>query len=167
MVILGIDPGYAITGYGVIAYLGNKLKPLDYGQIATPSSMPFEYRLLAIFEGIEALIKQWQPDVMACEELFFNNNKATAIGTAQARGTVLLAAARHNIPIYEYTPMQVKKAVTGEGRAEKQQVQMMVRVLLSLRSTPRPDDAADALAVAICQAYTGQLNKFKAVGGYQ
>jgi crossover junction endodeoxyribonuclease RuvC len=167
MIIMGVDPGYAITGYGVISEEGGRLKVLDFGVISTPPQTPFEQRLLSIFEGLEALIVRFKPRVMAVEELFFSSNKTTAIGTAQARGMALLAAARADIPVYEYTPMQVKKAVTGYGCAEKAQVQMMVRVLLGLRTVSRPDDAADALAVAICQAHTGRLRGFEAVGGYQ
>lgn len=167
MLILGLDPGYAITGYGLVQYQESRLKPLDYGTVTTPVDMAFEYRLKAIFDGVEALIGRYQPQVVAVEELFFYNNKTTAIGTAQARGMVLLAAARQGLPVYEYTPMQIKKAVTGYGRADKQQVQLMVQALLGLQQMPRPDDAADALAVAICQAHTGRLDAFKAVGGYQ
>lgn len=167
MIIMGVDPGYAITGYGIISYDRGKLRPLDFGVISTPAGQAFELRLLTIFEGLEELMDHYKPEVVAVEELFFSNNKTTAIGTAQARGMVLLAAAKRGLPIYEYTPMQIKKAVTGEGRAEKAQVQMMVRILLGLREVPKPDDAADALAVAICQAHTGQLDHFKAVGGYQ
>ncbi len=167
MLILGLDPGYAITGYGLVQYQESRLKPLDYGTVTTPVDMAFEYRLKAIFDGVEALIGRYHPQVVAVEELFFYNNKTTAIGTAQARGMVLLAAARQGLPVYEYTPMQIKKAVTGYGRADKQQVQLMVQALLGLKQMPRPDDAADALAVAICQAHTGRLDAFKAVGGYQ
>lgn len=167
MIVLGIDPGYAITGYGVVQQAEGRLRPLDYGIISTDSGTPFEQRLLAVFEGIEALIERFRPDVLAVEELFFSNNKTTAIGTAQARGMALLAAARHRLPIYEYTPMQVKQSVTGYGGADKRQVQMMVQTLLTLKQIPHPDDAADALAVAICQVHTGQLKAFKAVGGYQ
>ncbi|MGI6546098.1 MAG: crossover junction endodeoxyribonuclease RuvC [Fastidiosipilaceae bacterium] len=167
MIIMGVDPGYAITGYGVISDSHGKLEVIDYGVISTHSSTPFEHRLLSVFEGLEALIERFNPAVMAVEELFFNNNKTTAIGTAQARGMALLAGARAGIPVYEYTPLQVKKAVTGYGRAEKSQIQLMVRMLLCLRAQPKPDDAADALAVAICQAHTGRIQGFEAVGGYR
>ena len=167
MIILGFDPGYAITGYGVIDQQQGRLKPLDYGVITTASDMPFEHRLLRVFEGARALLQHWKPAVIAVEELFFSNNKTTGIGTAQARGAVLIAAAEGRYPVYEYTPMQIKKAVTGYGKAQKQQVQLMVQQLLNLKQKPKPDDAADALAVAICQANMGQLERFKAVGGYQ
>ncbi|NJP39579.1 crossover junction endodeoxyribonuclease RuvC [Oscillospiraceae bacterium HV4-5-C5C] len=167
MRILGIDPGYAITGFGLLDVSGSKLKMLDYGVLETHKGTPFEQRLLSISDGLDELIRSWQPEVMAIEELFFSQNKTTALGTAQARGVVLAAAARGGMKAYEYTPAEVKKAVTGSGRAVKQQVQLMVRTLLSLPQIPRPDDAADALAIAICQALTGQLQSFEVYSGYQ
>lgn len=167
MIIVGIDPGYAITGYGVIQHQSNRLKVFDYGVVSTKASVPFEIRLLTIFQEITALIERYSPDVLAIEELFFSRNTTTAIGTAQARGVVILAAAKAGIPVFEYTPMQVKLAVTGYGRADKNQVSQMVKALLCLEKIPCKDDAADALAVAICQAHTGTMQCNKAVGGYQ
>ncbi len=168
MIIIGIDPGYAITGYGVIDYQSNRFRVLDYGVVSTKAGTPFELRLLAISQKIDALLALYSPDVMAVEELFFSRNTTTAIGTAQARGVIILSGARAGIPIYEYTPMQVKLAVTGYGRADKNQVLQMTRILLNLEKNTRIiDDASDALAIAICQAHTGQSASNKAVGGYQ
>lgn len=167
-IILGIDPGYAITGYGVIAAHQGQLTPLGYGVIRTASALPIEQRLRVIYDRLQALIEEFDPTVMAVEELFFARNVTTGISTAQARGLALLAAAQVDIPVYEYTPMQVKLAVTGYGRAEKTQVQAMVQRLLNLDHCPKPDDAADALAVALCQAQTApqQIQSYRAVSGY-
>ena len=167
MIILGIDPGYAITGYGVISYERNHFKLLDYGVISTKAHTPFELRLLQISTEMDSLIARFSPEIMAIEELFFSRNTTTAIGTAQARGVLILSAAKKNIPVYEYTPMQVKLAVTGYGRADKHQVGDMVKLLLNLDKPPKIDDAADALAIAICQAHTGRIGSNKAVSGYQ
>ncbi|MBR2750199.1 MAG: crossover junction endodeoxyribonuclease RuvC [Clostridiales bacterium] len=167
MIIVGIDPGYAITGFGVVSYEKNHFQVLDYGAITTKAHTPFEQRLLTIHQQMDVLIERFHPDVMAIEELFFARNTTTAIGTAQARGVVILAAAEANIPVYEYTPMQIKQAVTGYGRADKNQVSQMVKMLLNLEKMPKPDDVTDALAVAICQAHTGINRAFEAVGGYQ
>jgi crossover junction endodeoxyribonuclease RuvC len=167
MVILGVDPGYAITGYGVVSYQNNRLRVIDYGVISTSAGSPFPERLLHIAEQLDQLILTHKPETMAVEELFFSRNTTTAIGTAQARGVAVLSGARSGIPVYEYTPMQVKLAVAGYGKAQKDQVQQMVRVLLALEQIPRPDDAADALAVAICHAHSGNRTAALARGGYQ
>ncbi len=155
-------------GYGLIRNENLKLSPVDFGVISTPPRVPFEQRLMAIHNGVTQLIQRYTPDVMAIEELFFNQNTTTAMGTAQARGVIILAAARLNVPVYEYKPSQVKNAVTGYGKADKKQVQNMVKTLLNLKETPKPDDAADALAVAIAQANRG-IDTFgqKLRGGYQ
>ena len=165
--IIGIDPGYAITGYGIIEKSGKRLKVIDYGVIETKPKTDFEVRLLTINEHVRSLLEIYKPDYMAIEELFLSRNTTTAIGTAQARGVVIVEAARANIPVYEFTPGQIKLAVTGYGKAEKKQVQMMVTRLLSLKEIPKPDDAADGLAVAICLANTGIMASGKAVAGYQ
>lgn len=167
MILLGIDPGYAITGYGVIEEKNGVLRPLDCGVLTTPANTPFETRLHKIHTGLSEIIATYRPAMMAVEELFFARNTTTAIGTAQARGVIILAAAQAGIPVFEYTPMQVKMSVTGYGRADKKQVQEMVRLLLGLSKIPKPDDAADALAVAICQANTGPKVDYRAVSGYQ
>lgn len=166
MRVLGVDPGYARCGFGLIEREGSRLKVLDYGVFETQAGTPFEERLLYIADGIDALVRHFKPQVMAVEELFFARNTTTAIGTAQARGVIMLSAARHEIPIYEYKPSQVKLAVTGYGRADKHQVQMMVTKLLNLKQMPEIDDAADALAIAICQMHHGQLGQ-RLKGGYQ
>ncbi|MDD3959475.1 MAG: crossover junction endodeoxyribonuclease RuvC [Clostridiaceae bacterium] len=167
MIIIGIDPGYAITGYGIIEHESNRSRMLDFGVVSTQPRVPFELRLLTIYQELEALIRRYSPDVMAVEELFFSRNTTTAIGSAQARGVAILAGAKAGIPVYEYTPMQVKLAVTGYGRADKNQVSQMVKTILCLDKIPAKDDASDALAIAICQAHTGMLRSNKAVGGYQ
>ena len=167
MIILGIDPGYAITGFGVIRFQDRRLTALGYGVIKTEVHTPFPERLLAIDQALSELSSRYQPDCFVVEELFFSRNTTTAIGTAQARGVAVVAAARAFLPVYEYTPMQVKLAVTGYGRADKKQMQEMVRVLLRLKEMPKPDDAADALAVAICHAHSGNHESHLAVGGYQ
>ena len=150
MKIIGIDPGYAITGFGVIDYTGNHFKLIESGAIETKAGVPFPNRLERIYDDMIELIEKHKPDAIAVEELFFNTNTTTAIGVAQGRGMVLVAAAKTNTPIYEYTPLQIKQAITGYGRAEKKQMQKMVQTLLNLREMPKPDDAADALAVALC-----------------
>ena len=166
-IILGIDPGYAITGYGVIKKVGNRFETLNYGVIETKANTPFPQRLLAINSAVKELIEIYKPDLMAVEELFLSQNKTTAIGTAQARGVVLVEGARADIPVYEFTPGQIKLAVTGYGKADKKQVQTMVKSLLGLKEIPKPDDAADGLAVAICMANTGTAFSDTAVSGYQ
>lgn len=154
MIIMGVDPGFAIMGYGIIDYYGNHFEVLDYGTVTTTADLPLARRLLLLEEGLTGLLQQYRPEVVAVEDLFFNNNAKTALKVGQGRGVALLCAARFNIPIFEYTPLQVKQGVTGYGRADKKQVQQMVKVLLSLSIIPKPDDAADALAVAICHAHT-------------
>ena len=154
MIILGIDPGFAITGYGVVDYTGNKFKVIDYGVVSTDKSELFSSRLQSIYDTLSFIIDQYHPDCMAIEELFFNNNAKTAIMAAHGRGVAMLACTKKGLPCYEYTPLQVKQNIAGYGRAEKRQVQQMVKVILKLDSIPKPDDAADALAIAICHAHS-------------
>lgn len=149
MIILGIDPGFARTGYGLIEEKNKNLRMLDYGCISTPAGLIFEKRLKKIREGLIDLIKKFEPDVCAVEKIFFCKNAKTAIDVGQARGVVILTAAEKNLKILEFTPLQVKQFITGYGKAEKQQVQKMVKILLGLKEIPKPDDAADALALAI------------------
>ena len=148
--LLGIDPGFADTGFGIIKKENNKVVPIAYGSIITAPKQPFEDRLFYIYEQLVSLIKNYKPDYMAIEQLFFFRNVTTAIKVSQARGVVLLAARQHNIPIYEYTPLQIKQAITGYGRADKNQMGNMVKAILNLDKIPRPDDASDALATALC-----------------
>ncbi len=165
MIILGIDPGYAIVGVGVVEYVGNKFRTLEYNAITTPADMPTVERLQKIYREMNMYIDKYSPDAMAIEELFFNSNQKTAINVAQARGVLLVAAANRNIPINEYTPLQVKQAVTGYGRADKKQIQQMVKMMLGLNAVPKPDDAADALAIAICHAHSNKMNKLLGTNG--
>ncbi len=155
MKILGIDPGIAIVGYGVIEYKPPRFQTLAYGAITTPSDMETEDRLLTIYNELSDLIDMYQPDELAVEELFFNTNQKTAIKVAEARGVILLAARAKGIPIFEYTPLQVKQSVVGYGRAEKNQVMLMTKTLLGLEKMPKLDDTSDALAIAVCHAHTG------------
>lgn len=154
MLILGLDPGFGITGYGLINSISNRISPVSYGAITTPSTMPFSQRLLEIRNQLRDLIDEYKPDAAAIEDLFFNTNITTAIKVAQGRGVAVATVAEYGIPLYEYTPLKVKTAVTGYGRAEKKQVQEMVRTLLKLDKVPKPDDAADALALAICHSFS-------------
>lgn len=160
MRILGIDPGYAIVGYGVLDYRSNHFGIVDFGAITTPAGMDFGRRLEIIYDEMQVLIKKTKPEAMAIEKLFYNTNAKTVIDVGQARGVLLLAAQKNHLPIYEYTPLQVKQSVVGYGRAEKKQVQEMTRLMLHLDKVPKPDDTADALAMAICHAHTsGSLMK--------
>lgn len=152
MIVLGIDPGYAITGYGIIKNVGNRFQTIDYGVIVTNSDLPLPKRLLKLTVELEAIIAEYKPDVAAIEELFFSKNVKTAISVGHGRGVAVTAAARAGLEVYEYTPIQVKQAVVGYGRAEKRQVQQMVKAILGLSEIPKPDDVADALAVAICHS---------------
>ena len=166
MIIMGLDPGYAIVGYGIVAYEGNKFKTLDFGAITTDKDTDFSERLKQIYDGVNYLMKKWKPCAMSVEKLFFNTNTTTAIGVAEARGVCLLSAFENNATLYEYTPLQVKQSVTGYGRADKKQVQEMTKMLLGLDSVPKPDDTANALAMAICHAHssgslTGALDNIK------
>lgn len=165
MIILGIDPGYAIVGVGVVEYIGNKFRTLEYNAITTPAGMPTVERLQKIYQEMNMYIDKYHPDAMAIEELFFNSNQKTAINVAQARGVLLVAAANRGIPINEYTPLQVKQSVTGYGRADKKQIQQMVKMMLGLNVIPKPDDAADALAIAICHAHSNKMNKLLGTNG--
>lgn len=149
MIILGIDPGYAIVGWGVIEYQGASHRPVAFGAITTEAHTDFNARLEQIYNDTVELIRHSEPDVMSIEKLYFNTNTTTAIHVAQARGVILLAAQQAKIPVYEYTPLQVKTAVTGYGKALKPQVMEMTRRLLHLKEVPKPDDTADALAIAI------------------
>ena len=150
--ILGIDPGIAIVGFGLIEAERGQTKLLNYGAITTPAGLPLARRLVQIAQDMDALIAQLKPDAIAVEELFFSNNITTGIAVAHGRGVILCTAERLGVPIYEYTPMQVKQAVVGYGLADKKQVMDMTKRLLKLKAVPRPDDAADALAIAICHA---------------
>ncbi|MDP2892452.1 MAG: crossover junction endodeoxyribonuclease RuvC [Bacillota bacterium] len=157
MLILGIDPGLAIMGYGAIRCEGGRLSAVDYGTIETESTVPLPERIQKVYSGMCELIERYRPDAVAFEELFFSKNAKTAIIVGQARGAAIAAACQRVKKIYEYTPLQVKQAITGYGRAEKMQMQLMVKTLLGLPEIPRPDDAADALAVAICHAQTAKM----------
>lgn len=150
MIILGIDPGYAIVGYGVLRFQNNRYQPLEHGAIVTKPQEPFSRRLEILFDALSSVLEKWKPDAVSMEKLYFQTNKTTAIPVAQARGVLLLAVQKAGTPVFEYTPLQVKQAVTGYGRAQKPQVMEMTRRLLCLRELPKPDDVADALAIAIC-----------------
>ena len=152
MRILGLDPGIATVGFGIVDSEKSRQKLVSCGVITTPAHTPLTSRLDQIYTDLEEIIKLYQPDAMAVEELFFNTNITTGISVAQGRGVILLCAYRTGISIYEYTPLQVKQAVVGYGRAEKKQVQEMVRRILNLAAVPKPDDAADAVALALCHA---------------
>lgn len=154
MVILGFDPGTAITGYGVLEQEGQKLNVLTYGCITTPANLPAPKRLQRIYEEVRALLDSYQPNVVVTERLFFNRNETTALSVGRTIGVILLAVAQKSIEWVEYTPLQVKTAVVGYGGAEKKQIQYMVTKLLGLAEAPKPDDAADALAVALCHAHS-------------
>ncbi|WP_026487489.1 crossover junction endodeoxyribonuclease RuvC [Caldanaerobius polysaccharolyticus] len=161
MIVMGVDPGLAILGYGIINHEYNHFSVIDYGAITTPSDMDLANRLKEIYERLSELIDKYRPDAFAVEELFFNKNAKTAIVIGEARGVAIVAAAQKNLNVYEYTPLQVKQAVVGYGRAEKVQVQLMVRALLNLRDIPKPDDVADALAVAVCHCHSvGPCSKY-------
>ncbi|SHE84459.1 MULTISPECIES: crossover junction endodeoxyribonuclease RuvC [Caloramator] len=160
MIILGLDPGIAIVGIGIIEFKQNKFSVLDYRAITTTTKNNVPQRLEIIYDELNEIIKTYNPDAFALEELFFNQNAKTAITVGQARGVAVLAAQKNKIPIYEYTPLQVKQAVVGYGRADKKQIQQMVKVLLNLKEIPKPDDVADALAIAICHAHTNNMSNF-------
>lgn len=153
MRILGIDPGYAIVGYGIVDYDGYNFKPIGYGAITTSANMSFSKRLSIIYNDMLSIIDSYNPKCVGIEKLFFTNNHKTGIDVAQARGVIVLALSQKDIPIYEYTPLQIKQAITGYGQAEKHQVMEMTRNFLKLKSVPKPDDTADALAVAICHGH--------------
>ncbi len=153
MIILGIDPGFAIVGWGIIKTDGSRHKPLAYGAINTPAHTAMETRLLSIFREVELIIEKYKPNVMSIEELFFNTNITTGIRVAEARGVIIMCAEKNGVNVKEYTPLQVKQSVVGYGRADKKQVITMVTKLLGLPSAPHPDDTADALALAVCHAH--------------
>ena len=158
MIILGIDPGLATVGFGVISSEKGKYTAIDYGVILTPKDARFPDRLKMIEDSLIKLIDKFNPDEIAMEELFFNNNAKTAINVAQARGVTVLTCVKHTEKLFEYTPLQIKQALTGYGRADKHQIQSMVTRLLNLKKTPKPDDAADALAVALTHANTSRFS---------
>ena len=163
MKIIGIDPGYAIVGWGVVDYQRSRFTTLDYGAITTKAGMPFEQRLLTIHQELDSILTIHKPDAMSMEKLFFTTNQKTAIDVAQARGVILLAAQLQGVETFEYTPLQVKSSVVGYGQAVKKQVQEMTRILLHLDAVPKPDDTADALAIAICHAHSSGslMNRLK------
>ena len=153
MRIIGIDPGYAIVGFGVLDYDGRRFSVVNFGAITTSSEAPFVERLRTIHDDMRDILELYKPDALSIEKLFFNTNHTTGIDVAQARGVILLSAAESAVPVYEYTPLQVKSSVVGYGRAEKNQVQEMVRSILNLKEVPKPDDTADALALAISHGH--------------
>ncbi len=159
MIILGVDPGTAITGYGIVRSDADVLTTMTYGAITTPAAWPLPRRLQHIFAELTALIAAHAPTDAVVERLFFNKNVRTALSVGQARGVALLAAAQAGLAIHEYTPLQVKQAIVGYGRAEKTQIQQMVKMLLRLDAVPQPDDAADALAIAICHAHSARFER--------
>lgn len=153
MIIFGLDPGIAIVGYGIIEVLGNRVRLLDYGVITTDASLSVPERLNIIDFELNKLIAEFEPDELAIEELFFNKNVKTVINVAQARGVEILSFVKRGISVYEYTPLQIKQAITGYGRAEKKQMQESIRMIFKLKEIPKPDDAADAMAVALCHFF--------------
>ncbi|MCI0502600.1 MAG: crossover junction endodeoxyribonuclease RuvC [Fusobacteria bacterium] len=159
MRIIGIDPGTAICGYSVLDYIGNKFTLLDYGVVTTPANSDLEKRLYTIYQELKELIEEHQPQFLAVEELFFNTNAKTALSVGHARGVILLLGAMMGLEVFSYTPLQVKQSVVGYGRAEKKQIQEMVKLILNMEKIPKPDDAADAIAVAICHGHSYKLNR--------
>ena len=162
MRILGIDPGITIVGWGIIDCDGTRFRPVAYGAIKTTPDEPTERRLARVYRELDGIIKKYAPDEVSIEELFWNTNQKTGIIVAEARGVILLSVEQNGIPMFEYTPLQVKQSVVGYGRAEKKQVITMVTMLLSLDAPPSPDDTADALALAVCHAHSGtsRLSRF-------
>jgi crossover junction endodeoxyribonuclease RuvC len=160
MVIMGIDPGFAITGYGIVKYEGNRFSVVDYGAITTNTGVELSKRLLTLNNGLEELIGRYRPDAVSVEELFFNKNIKTALTVGHGRGVAILAAAKAGVEVFEYTPLQVKQAVVGYGRAEKAQMQQMIKVILNLSAIPKPDDVADALAIAVCHGHSYRMNAY-------
>ena len=159
MKILGIDPGIAIMGYGVLEFEANKIKVIENGVITTSSKTKTHERLSILYNNLNDIIEEFNPDEFAIEELFFNQNVKTAITVGHARGIQILSAQESNLPIYEYTPLQIKQAITGYGRANKSQMQKTVTTLLNLKEIPKPDDAADALSVALCHALSQRFKE--------
>ncbi len=159
MRILGIDPGFAITGYSIIDYQGNKFKLIDSGAVTTKAGVSFPLRLTKIYDDLSMIIDEYKPDAISVEELFFNNNVKTAINVAQARGVVLVVGCQKQIPTYEYTPLQIKQAVAGYGRADKIQVQKMVKAILNVEKLPKLDDTTDSMAAAICHAHSARFSE--------
>ena len=159
MRILGIDPGYAITGYSIIDYQGNRFKLVDSGAVLTKAGESFPDRLTKIYNDVAQIIDSYKPDSISVEELFFNNNAKTAINVAQARGIVLVVGRQKNIPTFEYTPLQIKQAVAGYGRADKLQVQKMVKTILNVEKLPKLDDTTDSMAAAICHAHSAKFSQ--------
>lgn len=160
MLVIGIDPGTATTGYGLVRDTDQGLEVIDFGAVLTPAGLPQEQRLVMLFEELKKIILLHRPESAAVEKLFFSRNVTTAITVGQARGVALLALAQSGLPVGEYTPMEIKQAVAGYGGADKNQVQQMVRAILNLKSIPKPDDAADALAIAICHLHSYRLNQY-------
>ncbi len=158
MLVMGIDPGTATTGFGIVEGQGARAKMIDYGTILTPATMPMPERLVAINREMTNLIERYNPAAVAIEQLFFHKNSKTALSVAQSRGVLVMTAARAGITTAEYTPLQVKQAVVGYGSASKKQVQLLVQAILNLPTLPRPDDAADALAIAICHLHSYRMN---------
>ena len=159
MKILGIDPGYAIMGYGVVEKTGNRFRVCRYGSVTTDAGTPMTERLEHLYTSLREIIDEERPDVAAIEQLFFNTNAKTAILVGQARGVAVLACVKGGLQVEEYTPLQIKQALVGYGRADKKQVQMMVKTILNLREVPKPDDTADALAAAICHGHSAYTRK--------
>ena len=157
MRILGIDPGFAITGYSIIDYVGNKFQLITSGAVTTKAGVSFPQRLTKIYDDLNMIIQEYHPEAMAVEELFFNQNTKTAINVAQARGTILTVGCKTGTPTYEYTPLQVKQAVAGYGRADKIQVQRMVKAILNVEKLPKLDNITDSMAIAICHAHSSKF----------
>lgn len=157
MRILGIDPGFAITGYSIIDYVGNKFQLITSGAVTTKAGVSFPQRLTKIYDDLNMIIQEYHPEAMAVEELFFNQNTKTAINVAQARGTILTVGCKTGTSTYEYTPLQVKQAVAGYGRADKIQVQRMVKAILNVEKLPKLDDITDSMAIAICHAHSSKF----------
>jgi crossover junction endodeoxyribonuclease RuvC len=162
--ILGIDPGYAIVGWGVLDYEKNKFYTVAYGAITTDAHTDFQARLVEIYDQVVKVIEMTSPTALAIEKLYYTTNQKTVIQVAQSRGVILLAAAKNNLPVYEYTPLQIKQSVTGYGKAVKKQMQAMTKTILKLESIPKPDDTADRLAVGICHAYSYKSKLFTQIG---
>ena len=160
MRVLGIDPGYAIVGYGTVEYVNNKFYPVEFGAVTTQAHTPFEDRLKEVYNQLDVVIKRAQPEAIAIEQLFFTTNQKTVIQVAMARGVILLCAKNNNVPVFEYTPLQIKQSVAGYGKAVKKQVMEMTRIMLKLDKVPKPDDTADALAVAICHCHSYRSKLF-------